>query len=62
MGVVVVGMLQQSCVDKFVPESLDAFDKDAGFTTTLYRPVLGRNNLISENFSPGNSTQPLTFR
>ena len=61
MGVVVVGMLQQSCVDKFVPESLDAFDKDAGFTTTLYRPVLGRNNLISENFSPGNSTQPLTF-
>ena len=30
MGVVVVGMLQQSCVDKFVPESLDAFDKDAG--------------------------------
>ena len=61
MGIVVVGVLQQSCVDKFVPESLDAFDKDAGFTTTLYRPVLGRNNLISENFSPGNSTQPLTF-
>ena len=53
MGIVVVGVLQQSCVDKFVPESLDAFDKDAGFTTTLYRPVLGRNNLISENFSPG---------
>ena len=32
MGVVVVGMLQQSCVDKFVPESLDAFDKDAGLS------------------------------
>lgn len=61
MGVVVTGLLQQSCVDKFLPESLDAFDKDAGFTTTLYRPVLGRNNLLSSNFSAGNSTQPLTF-
>lgn len=53
--------LQQSCVDKYLPESLDAFDKDAGFTQTFYRPVLGRDNVVSNNFSAGNSTQPLTF-
>lgn len=54
-------MLNVSCIDKYVPEDLDAFDKDAAFTTTVYHPVLGRTNVISSNFSPGNSTQPLTF-
>ena len=55
------GCLLQSCVDNFLPESLDSFDKDAAFTQTMYRPVLGRNNILSDNFSAGNSTQPLTF-
>ena len=56
-----VPVLFNSCIDKYVPESLDAFDKDAAFTTTMYHPVLGRTNVISNNFSSGNSTQPLTF-
>lgn len=50
-----------SCTDNFLPESLDAFDKDASFSTTVYRPVLGRNNVISDNFNAGNSTMPLHF-
>ena len=55
------GCVLQSCVDNFLPESLDSFDKDAAFTQTMYRPVLGRDNVASDNFSAGNSTQPLTF-
>ncbi len=55
------GCVLQSCVDNFLPESLDSFDKDAAFTQTMYRPVLGRDNVASDNFSAGNSTQPFTF-
>lgn len=50
-----------SCVDKYLPETLDAFDKDAAFSTTVYRPTLGRNTVFSNNFNAGNSTRPLTF-
>ena len=50
------GCVLQSCVDNFLPESLDSFDKDAAFTQTMYRPVLGRDNVASDNFSAGNSS------
>lgn|SRR5690606_6329005 len=50
-----------SCVDEFLPESLDAFDKEAVFTQTLYRPQLGRTTVMSDNFNAGNSTLPFTF-
>ena len=54
-------LLSMSCVDKYLPDSLDAFDRDVNFTTKLYRPQLGKNTLMSDNFSSGNSTLPLTF-
>lgn len=54
-------LLSISCVDKYLPDSLDAFDRDVNFTTKLYRPQLGKNTLMSDNFSSGNSTLPLTF-
>lgn len=51
-----------SCVDRFLPESLDAFDSGSNFTQTVYTPKLGRNTLISNNFNAGqNATLPLTF-
>ena len=28
-------LLSISCVDKYLPDSLDAFDRDVNFTTTL---------------------------
>ncbi len=49
------------CVDRYLPEMLDSFDKDAGFTTLVYRPVLGRTTVFADNFSSGNSTMPISF-
>lgn len=60
-GLVSIALLNISCMDNFLPESLDSFDKDATFPTTVYRPVLGRTTVFSGNFNAGNSTQPLTF-
>lgn len=61
LAVLLALVLNVSCIDSYLPETLDAFDKDAAFTTTVYHPVLGRTSVVSNNFSPGNSTQPLTF-
>ena len=44
-------LLSISCVDKYLPDSLDAFDRDVNFTTKLYRPQLGKNTLMSDNAS-----------
>ncbi|MDO4162801.1 MAG: DUF5007 domain-containing protein [Bacteroides sp.] len=56
-----ISFVGQACVSDFLPDSLDAFDKDATFSTTVFEPVLGRNTVLSEVFNPGNSTLPLTF-
>ncbi|KAA6334793.1 hypothetical protein EZS27_016921 [termite gut metagenome] len=53
--------LNSSCVKDFLPDSLDAFDPEAGFTTTVYKPQLGKTTLMTGNFNPGNSTLPFTF-
>lgn len=58
-GVVVISLA--SCVDKYLPDTLDAFDKDATFSTKVYRPTLGRTTVFTDNFNAGNSTLPLTF-
>ncbi len=50
-----------SCVNHFVPDNLDAYDPDASFTTTVFRPVLGRTTLFSNAFNAGNSTLPMDF-
>ena len=34
---------------------------EVNFTQQLYKPVLGRTTLFSNNFQSGNSTLPLTF-
>lgn len=49
------------CVEDHLPEIADSFDKDAAFSTTVYRPILGRTTVFGDNFNAGNSTQPLTF-
>lgn len=61
IAAITISGLFVSCVDKFLPESLDAFDPDANFTETIYRPQLGRNTLMTDNFNAGNSTIPFTF-
>jgi hypothetical protein len=50
-----------SCVNDFLPEKLDAYDVEARFTQTVYKPQLGRTNLMTNNFNSGNSTLPMTF-
>ncbi|MGJ1447613.1 DUF5007 domain-containing protein [Sphingobacterium spiritivorum] len=47
---------------KNFPEDLDAFSLDMNFTSTEYKPVLGRTTYFSGNFNPGQTTLPLTFR
>jgi len=50
-----------SCMDKYLPEQMDAFDSKAGYTQTMYRPVLGRTTVFNNNFNTGSSTLPFTF-
>lgn len=50
-----------SCVNDFLPDVQDAFDRETNYTQQLYSPVLGRTTLFSDNFQSGNSTLPCTF-
>lgn len=50
-----------SCVDKFIPETKEAFDRDVNFTKTFFDPVMGRTTLYNGYFEPAYSTLPLTF-
>lgn len=59
--IAVVAFMLSGCISNYLPEELDSFDKDAVFTTQVYRPVLGRTTVFSDNFNTGNSTMPLTF-
>ncbi|MCC2600275.1 DUF5007 domain-containing protein [Sphingobacterium sp. FBM7-1] len=61
IGALAILVFSGSCVDHFLPESLDAFDPESVFTETVYRPQLGRTTLMSNNFNAGNSTLPFTF-
>jgi hypothetical protein len=54
-------MILTSCVQSFLPDKLDAFDRNVSFTQTIYRPALGRTTLFTNNFNFANSTLPLTF-
>jgi hypothetical protein len=59
--VLVLFLALNSCVDKFLPEMLDAYDVKSNFTQTVYRPSLGRTTLMTQNFNFGSSTLPFTF-
>lgn len=61
LALMVAAMPQMSCVNNFLPEEQDAFDKDASFSTTTYKPTLGRTTVFTNNFNAGNSSIPLTF-
>lgn len=50
-----------SCVKNYLPSKKQAIGTNARFITTTYTPILGRNSLMTNNFDPGNTTQPLTF-
>ncbi|MBF0648215.1 DUF5007 domain-containing protein [Dysgonomonas sp. GY75] len=54
-------LLNTSCVNNYLPDIQDAFDRDVNYTERVYRPVLGRTTFYTNNFQPGNSTQPLAF-
>lgn len=47
---------------KLLPTDKDAFNKEARFSQTTYRPVLGRTTVMSNNFDSQSSSLPLTFR
>lgn len=47
---------------KNLPADRESIATNTLFTQTVYAPVLGRNTLFSNNFSVGNSSQPLTFK
>lgn len=61
LGIGTYSFLNTSCVEKFLPDVQEAFDREVNFTQQLYKPVLGRTTLFSNNFQSGNSTLPLTF-
>lgn len=60
-GLMALTLICQSCFDKFLPESLDSFDKDATFSIKKFEPILGRNTVEEGTFNAGNSTLPMTF-
>lgn len=47
---------------KFLPSDRDSLGTDSQFSQIEYNPVLGRNNLMNNNFNAGNASQPLTFK
>ncbi|MBZ4188307.1 DUF5007 domain-containing protein [Niabella beijingensis] len=57
-----MGIGVQSCQKKYLPTDRDAFDLGASFSSMVYRPVLGRTTLFTDNFSDLNSSKPLNFR
>lgn len=56
-----VFLFATSCVSDLLPEVQEAFDRESNYTQQVYRPVLGRTTLFSNNFESANSSLPLTF-
>jgi hypothetical protein len=54
-------VIGSGCVDIFLPESKDAFDRDVNFTQTVFEPVMGHTTFYTGIFNSANSTLPLTF-
>ncbi|MCZ4244858.1 DUF5007 domain-containing protein [Pedobacter punctiformis] len=47
---------------KNLPDARLSLGSDSQFTTTVYKPVLGRNTLFSNNFNAASSSLPLSFK
>lgn len=54
-------IVNASCIDKYLPEEKDAFDRDVNFTRTSFDPVMGHTVYYTDICNTGNSTLPLTF-
>ncbi len=61
MLLTVLAGVTTACVESFLPEVKDAYDRDASFTTTVWKPVLGKTSFLTGTFNSGNATLPLTF-
>ncbi|MBB6237505.1 hypothetical protein HDC90_002127 [Pedobacter sp. AK013] len=57
-----IGALAILGCKKLLPSDTDAFNKDAGFKQTVYKPILGRTTLMGDNFNIESSSLPLTFK
>lgn len=62
MGILlsILEVMGVSCMDNFLPEEKDAFDRDVNFTTTLFTPTMGHTTFYTGIFSTAQSTLPLT--
>lgn len=47
---------------KYLPKDREEVGADSRFTQIIYEPVLGRNNLFSNNFFKGSTSFPVTFK
>jgi hypothetical protein len=54
-------MANTGCVNEFLPDAKDAFDRNVSFTQTTFAPVMGHTTFYTEIFNSANSTLPLTF-
>lgn len=61
LGLFFVSQFFLACKDYF-PEDKNAFSLEMNFTSEEFFPYTGRNNVYSNIFNAGNSTQPLSFR
>ncbi|QPH38879.1 DUF5007 domain-containing protein [Pedobacter endophyticus] len=61
-GFMVFNILMITACKKNLPKERLSLGSDSQFTTTQYQPVLGRNNLFSDNFFIGSSSVPLDFK
>ena len=53
--------LSAGCIDNYLPDSKDAFDRDVNFTKTVFDPIMGKTTFYTDIFNSGNSTLPLDF-
>ena len=54
-------VMNTGCVNNFLPEEKDAFDRDVTFTQTSFEPVMGHTTFYTDICNTSNSTLPLTF-
>jgi len=57
-----IGLIGTAGCKKLLPSDTDAFNKEAGFKQTVYKPILGRTTLMGDNFNIESSSLPLTFK
>ena len=54
-------LVNAGCVDKYLPDEKDAFDRNVAYTRTTFDPVMGHIVFYTDICNVANSTLPLTF-